>query len=311
MHKIPYDATRESLYSPGEATNFFRLFDAPSTTLAPEILCAEMARLAYVKQENRLKKYLEIGDFTLYWHIGYEKGRGTQVFIALDKFNNNGPQQAIISFRGTECDDPSDLIADINLLKQPWYDFNHKQIGQVHTGFSSAIIADPSHSNILSQLKNQIDLLTITYPNLNNIYITGHSLGAALATLCTSCFIPAYPDKNIHLYTYGSPRVGDCDFVKSIAVDKHDRYVNCCDLITRIPPSGGLQDYQHNGNLYYIESNGVVNKEIKSEENISGRLAASEDYIKKFSFLLKTVWMRELADHSPINYISGVSGLRI
>jgi hypothetical protein len=60
--------------------------------------------------------------------------------------------------------------------------------------------------------------------------ITGHSLGAALATLAAIVVKPA------KLITFGSPRVGNealCGLLDGVEVR---RFVNCCDLITRIPP---------------------------------------------------------------------------
>jgi hypothetical protein len=46
MVKIPYDATKSSLYDPGEADNFFQFCSGQSVT--DEVLCAKMSRLAYV-----------------------------------------------------------------------------------------------------------------------------------------------------------------------------------------------------------------------------------------------------------------------
>ena len=48
MYKIPYDASRSSLYHPGDAVNFFQFGD---TIHNEDALCAEMSRLAYVKEE--------------------------------------------------------------------------------------------------------------------------------------------------------------------------------------------------------------------------------------------------------------------
>lgn len=61
------------------------------------------------------------------------------------------------------------------------------------------------------------------------MFMTGHGLGAALATLMASVRTPAA------LYTFRSPKVGDADFVATLAPIKSYRYVNCCDLVPQIP----------------------------------------------------------------------------
>lgn len=43
----------------------------------------------------------------------------------------------------------------------------------------------------------------------NPVYIAGHSMGGALATLCSMYMTYAFTLTNVRLYTYGSPRVGN------------------------------------------------------------------------------------------------------
>jgi hypothetical protein len=107
MSSIPYDASRKSLYHPGEADNFFQLGSIPNEAA----LCAEMSRLAYVKDERLLTQYLGRAGFRQDLALGYGS-RGIQVFIASKQDNN----LAVVAFRGTELDDPSDLFTDANFL---------------------------------------------------------------------------------------------------------------------------------------------------------------------------------------------------
>jgi len=275
MYKIAYDATRKSLYSPGDAVNFFQF--GLALTASDAALCAEMARLSYVKDLTRLKDYLARASYEFHWSVGYE-GKGTQLFIAKTKLTS-GRFKVIVSFRGTEPDDPSDLVAD-------------------------ALIDDAINGNILAHIKQQLDDLA---SQTECILLTGHSLGAALATLTASCFNQTPLVEKIHTYTFGSPRVGDRDFSTTITANKHDRYVDCCDLVTRIPTES--LGFYHGGTLHYINSKGVVN--TMTEDAITeDRLHASSAYLQDYSCFWGTVWVRELADHSPINYLSGVSGLR-
>lgn len=300
MYKIAFDATRSSLYQPGNAENFFALgFDLTDE----KTLCAEMARLAYVKEEDRLKTYLGRARFDLHCVLGYESG-GTQVFIAKTKPNLDNPV-LVITFRGTEGDDPSDLLADANLLKSPWVGASGNPLGKVHTGFADALLKDPGDGNILSLIYAQLNDLNSQF---TNILLTGHSLGAALATLTASYLDQTPLAAKIHLYTFGSPLVGDRDFSEQMASVKHERYVNCCDLVTRIPPES--LGYLHVGTLHYIDRHGGINKSISENAITEDRLKAAATYVADYSYLQGTVWVRELADHSPINYLSGVAGLR-
>lgn len=42
-----------------------------------------------------------------------------------------------------------------------------------------------------------------------HLYVTGHSLGGALATLATLDHRRRYPTANVTMYNFGSPRVGN------------------------------------------------------------------------------------------------------
>lgn len=285
MLSILYDASRESLYHPGKADDFFKLGSIKNEAA----LCAEMSRLAYVKDESRLAEYLDRAEFRLELAIGYGSG-GTQVFIA----SNQDDSLAVAAFRGTEPDDPSDLFTDANFVFTPWADNSGASLGQVHEGFATAL----QDNDILGKI---ITCLESMAPS-TRILLTGHSLGAALATLTAS----RMPLSN--LYTFGSCRVGDASFAEAMGTISHTRFVDCCDLVTRVPPKE--LGYVHVGSLQYIDRNGQQLKSPSEEEINADRLKAAAWYLVHHSFLSGTVFTRELADHAPINYVSGVMGLR-
>ena len=89
------------------------------------------------------------------------------------------------------------------------------------------------------------------------VYFTGHSLGAALATISVARF----QGVNCALYTFGSPRVGDDRFVRAVLqkTPKVFRFINCQDIVTQIPPEVALKNYyRHVGEERYINRTGAI-----------------------------------------------------
>jgi hypothetical protein len=89
------------------------------------------------------------------------------------------------------------------------------------------------------------------------VYFTGHSLGAALATISVTRF----QGPKCALYTVGSPRAGDDRFVRAVLekTKKVFRFVNCQDIVTQIPPEIPLEHYyRHVGEVKYIDRAGAI-----------------------------------------------------
>lgn len=298
MSHVEYDATRESLYHPGNASDFFQL--GPHADWGNEgddaALCAEMSRLAYVKDESLVVRYLARAGFQEVLALGYGSG-GTQLFIAKKQDAN----LFVVAFRGTEPDDPSDLFTDADFRQVSWAFEKNPPMGKVHKGFADALLYGDNGNNILNKV---VGRLGTSMPE-KRVLLTGHSLGAALATLAASWM----PDAS--LYTFGSPRVGDNDFAEYMNRVKHARYVDCCDLVTRVPPDK-FMGYKHTGALHYITQGGEVKLLQNDDDPIieSDRDSAAKKYLVDYALFPGTVWVRELADHAPINYVSGVMGLR-
>lgn len=179
-------------------------------------IMAHMANLAYIPFEDgdleveHLEYSLQSGWFNL---MKTFNKKGTQAFIAKnDEF-------AVLSFRGTQLDRWEDVRTDLRVLKQNTIN------GRVHQGFKNAF--DDVREEILDVLRNSIgkDL---------PLYITGHSLGAALATVATQELEGEFDDLIAACYTFGSPRVGDGKYEKSIKAPFY-RIVNTTDIVTLVP----------------------------------------------------------------------------
>ena len=246
-------------------------------------LCAEMSRLAYC-EEAKVRSVLPKVGFQII-ELDRDKGffnnNGTQAFLA------KSDEAVVLAFRGTEGDDPTDIITDAKFLLEPWQ-VDGQQVGRVHRGFSEAL--EYVWAGIVSKLEALDDL---------PLLLTGHSLGAALATLAVSLV------KSATLYTYGSPRVGDADFCSAAmgGVDAH-RYVNCCDLVCKVPPEALA--YAHYGQLNYIDRSGNVSTTKSQVEMEEDQFAARKEYLLEHAWRLGNVLTRDLADHAPINYVSAL-----
>lgn len=192
-------------------------------------LMAKCAGYAYLDAKEAKPKYKEIG-FT--GHKFFEND-GAQCHAI---WNND---IFVFAFRGTEPDELSDLLADLNAI--PRGAMTH---GLVHSGFRGEV--DKLWEQLVDFQKKHEG---------KTFYITGHSLGGAMATVATSRFEEFTPVE--HLYTFGSPRVGTRSFVKNIKT-KHTRVVNNNDIVTTVPLF--IMGYKHHGELTYINFYGNIRK---------------------------------------------------
>jgi Lipase (class 3) len=285
---IPYSAEKDDLYYPAKHAVFFPN-GRPQSDAA---LCVEMARLAYCRldpgfalDQNRIRKVMgriQFTDCRFFEKATRPDGGGSHAFLALDGKN----KLAVLAFRGTDSDDPSDLLDDVNALPQPW-----QLGGKVHSGFDKAL------QEIWPEIDPALALL-----NEYKLLFTGHSLGAAMATLASSLQKPK------SLYTFGSPRVGDQAFVDLLqGLDNH-RYVDCCDLVARLPPEDVLGYTHLPSKIYYIDFNRAVQQLDPKDPYIgSDQTKAEADYLKNYAWRIGDVALRPLADHAPVNYVLPVT----
>jgi hypothetical protein len=104
------------------------------------------------------------------------------------------------------------------------------------------------------------------------------------------------------LYTFGSPRVGDQAFVNTVkTIGTLRRYVDCCDIVTRIPPEPLF--YEHVGSPLYIDCRGDLIEAPSADVILTDRVSAVADYLRRYAWRTGTVAVRDLADHAPINYV--------
>ena len=198
-----------------------------------DAVCYTMAQLAQIAYLDGAKAKKESKKLGYNGHKFFEKG-GAQCHAFWDD------QTFILAFRGTEPDELSDVLADLNAI--PRGAMTH---GLVHSGFRGE----------LDKIWEDIDRLHGRGHQSKQLYITGHSLGAAMATICASRMEEYTPV--VQLTTFGSPRVGTRKFVNNIATP-HKRFVNNNDIVTKVPL--WLMGYKHHGDLQYINFYGNIRK---------------------------------------------------
>jgi hypothetical protein len=282
---LAYDPSRAALYHPEQRDTIFK----GGHTYSPVQIAVEAARLAYYRAEESSSERTRLADALARVEftdpvIFVDSQSGSAAFAA--RHSSDGT--ALLSFRGTRPDDYQDLITDLraNLVAWP------ESAGYVHNGFAIAV------RGLRPQILKWIESAK---PDANKLILTGHSLGAAMATLAATIWRPGW------LVTIGSPRTGDAAFIATVAAAHIVRFVDCCDAVTEVPPEAA--GYTH------IEANTYLTRDAGAVENpdpsfvMSDRLRARADYSLHYSWQFwRNVFVRDLADHAPINYARVVFG---
>ncbi len=232
---------------------------------------AELFSLAKLERAKTIEKRLElvVAD--------------SQVLVA------ESDDVVVVSFRGSEPTVLTDWLTDLDFFREAMGPGGVQ--GRVHGGFyrAEAII----HDQIMDWLKG--------VTGVKPMYVTGHSLGAALGTVFAARYMADY-DRFVNrkqndidftdlwtmpyfqgMYNYGSPRVGDSNFVtifeflvnraKIMPFETADgsmikpagyvaRFVADQDIVTRVPGSG---EFKHIRNLKYLDSAGRLYEDARAE----------------------------------------------
>jgi hypothetical protein len=209
---------------------------------------AEISTLVYADEDFVRLRFEKAG----LGKVNFFNKDSTQCYVASnDKF-------AVVAFRGSEIWKRegkfdlgkifADLGADVDIWLTDW-----RQGGKVHRGFKNAL------EEVWTDLYAYIQPL---HERGCKIWFTGHSLGAALATLAAD----RYPHAR-DLYTYGSPRVGNDKFIENFKVNAY-RMINNEDIATRVPPPGF---YKHVGEVRYIDAKGTIHNQLIKKERPSAQ----------------------------------------
>jgi triacylglycerol lipase len=205
---------------------------------------AEAALLAYSAKEP-VQAAVQQWGLNLVHHD--EKVQACQWFLAI----SSDKKVALLAFRGTEKKlEDWHTDAEFNLVSSP------TGAGETHAGFTKQL--SQVYDEIAKKLKENLGSDTL-------LYLTGHSLGAALATLMAARLATSKAAGVHAVLTFGSPRVGDRDFAKQYELALGHctyRVVNGEDLVTRVPPryiprpNDPAWKYDHVGQVVFFDSDG-------------------------------------------------------
>jgi triacylglycerol lipase len=184
----------------------------------------------------------------------------------------NGISGIFIVFRGTLTTDEwyhNSRFQQVNFLEDI-------ELGQVSEGFNTVYTRSVDENYIKNTIHRKLEEFftpdEITHfvgtkslentvietlkrcPKNSQLFVTGHSLGGALATLATVHIVKYCTTENLLafkkpiLYTYASPRVGNPMFASHFKELECYRIANSEDLVVSVPPPAGkLRGPEMNG----------------------------------------------------------------
>ncbi|MDX2237031.1 MAG: lipase family protein [Hyphomonadaceae bacterium] len=236
-------------------------------------LQAKLSLLAYIRFEDAEKREvldaaLKQGGFSLRTWVAEQDN---EAFVAeCDHF-------VCVAFRGTTS--KTDQKTDFRVAVSKSTVDDHPGDVHVHSGFLAAF----------KSIEQPLRLALANTDAAKPIYLTGHSLGGALALIASAKFAGGdlLGERIAAVYTFGAPRVGDRHFRGAVKAP-HYRIVNKYDFVPQAPPTW-MSGYVHNGEPRILDS-----KSAKPKRRENG---FSEVLLGLFSILLWPFTRRLLFMH--------------
>ncbi len=229
------------------------------------------SQLAYVQFENgeSVKQQLcaSLKELRLELLTPFQR-EATRGFVAMNQ------HYAVLAFRGT-TEDSRNILTDIKIR------FYRDRTGaKIATGFSEAFaLVEKDVTKAIADIDPGLPL-----------YVTGHSLGGALAAIASARLRPS--DRIAACYTFGCPRVGDAEFANQLWKVPVYRLVRSADIVPRVPLPFG---YRHAGDMRYIKRSG----NLIENPNTVGLFFA-------LAFTFATGWKNVFLDHRIAQYLSNL-----
>jgi triacylglycerol lipase len=168
---------------------------------------------AYDSEEEKAKLKADLEILNMKIEKTFDVDATQAMIVSSDKFY-------VLAFRGTEPTSIKDIKSDAKAMIKKC-----ETGGMIHSGF------DEAFDLVQLDIQQALDTLEDEKP----LFIAGHSLGGALATVATKKLTFKFGIAGC--YTFGSPRVGNEVWTMGIKTPVY-RLVNSADPVTMVPPSG-------------------------------------------------------------------------
>jgi triacylglycerol lipase len=234
----------------------------PSATqwrTANALALAHASNLAYDDDANKILHQLQAWGFPA---VGCRvfSASTAQVLVAAND------EMIVIAFRGTEPEKLADWLVDAEIIQDPWQEFfGEPNLGLVHHGFTRNTLL------VWGQLQQ---FVASARTGGQSLWITGHSLGGAMALIAGAAFALSERQTVNGIYTYGQPRTGN----RAIVVKCNQllravsfRVVNNRDIVPHVPPvfipfliipPHGPISYRHAGKLLHFDAAGKLHTDL-------------------------------------------------
>jgi len=225
---MTYSYAWDAVFNPGKAVDFFRAnhlqpfeLHSPDFSRVNAWWLSELSRLIYLRgkdghvtkaQTAARNHFLRKVGLTESW---FYNGKHVQCAL-INSLPGNRNYFSVLVFRGTQGG-ITPWLFNLSASLSPW-----PAGGEVHKGFKLLLME--AWEEIEKQLLKRAE----------PVYYTGHSLGGALAVLAASLREPKA------VYTFGSPRVGNEDFVNRTKRMHIYRVVNTRDIVAGVSPLPGI-----------------------------------------------------------------------
>ncbi|MCA9053120.1 MAG: lipase family protein [Planctomycetaceae bacterium] len=173
---------------------------------------AELSSTAYLPPVDAVRRFGELGFNQVMPVV-----QGSMIAYVV-----SGEDVTVIAFRGTDFAEVSDWIANLNRTPLT------VEEGLIHRGFFRSY----------ESMKPQIEQILRSRQS-GHLWLTGHSLGGALALSCAYDYAAREHRPIDGLITFGQPMLANpalSKYLNEQYPDRYARFVNRDDVVPRIPP---------------------------------------------------------------------------